>query len=100
MCITSVYNQNNNSIGVFMETAIKSKRIDIILPVGTLEQIDHIWSEFGFTSRSSFIDEAAKRFAIRLKKADIKRKLKAGYFARAERDVALDRELEILSLAP
>ena len=54
-----------------METTTKSKRIDITLPAQTIDQIDNIWREFGFASRSSFIDEAAKRFSIRLKKADI-----------------------------
>jgi metal-responsive CopG/Arc/MetJ family transcriptional regulator len=80
-----------------METTVKAKRIDITLPAGTLEQIDSIWQEFGFASRSSFIDEAAKRFALRLKKADLKKKLKAGYQARAERDSDLNRELEFIS---
>ena len=53
--------------------------------------------EFGFASRSSFIDEAVKRFALRLKRADLKKRLKAGYLARAERDSDLNRELEPLS---
>lgn len=83
-----------------MQNAIKSKRIDITLPAQTLEHIDHVWPKFGYASRSSFIDEAARRFAIRLKKADIKKRLKEGYLARAERDADLNRELDILSLGP
>ncbi|RPH89884.1 MAG: hypothetical protein EHM72_19790 [Calditrichaeota bacterium] len=80
-----------------METAIKSKRIDITLSTQTLEQIDRIWPEFGYTSRSSFIDEAARRFALRLKKADMKRRLKAGYLDRAERDATFNNELDVLA---
>ncbi len=65
----------------------KSKRIDISLPIRTIELVDHIWPKKGFKSRSSFFDEAATRYAIRLQKANLKRKLKEGYIARAERDL-------------
>ena len=81
-----------------MQTVTKSKRIDITLPVQTIDQIDTIRQEFGFASRSSFIDIAARQFALRLKKADMKRKLKYGYLERAERDSELTRQFDILSL--
>jgi metal-responsive CopG/Arc/MetJ family transcriptional regulator len=80
-----------------MELATKSKRIDITLPMQTIDQVDNTWREFGFASRSAFFNEAAKRFALRLKKANVKRALREGYIARAERDFGLDAELEILS---
>ena len=80
-----------------MEIKTKSKRIDITLPEQTIEQIDNIWQEFGFSSRSAFLDEAAKSFVVRLKKANLKRKMRAGYMARAERDADINRELEVLS---
>ena len=84
-------------MGSLMQTTNKSKRIDITLPEQTIDQIDNIWREFGFASRSSFIDEAAKRLAIRLKKADIKQRLRVGYKVRANRDSDINKELDILS---
>ena len=80
-----------------MELVTKSKRIDITLPAQTVEHIDKTWKEFGFSSRSAFLDEAAKRFTVRLRRANVKRNLKAGYIARAARDAALSDELELLS---
>lgn len=80
-----------------MDTTAKSKRIDITLSVKTIEQIDNIWHDYGFTSRSSFLEQAAKNMALRLKRANLKRKLKAGYLMRAERDAEINQELEILN---
>jgi metal-responsive CopG/Arc/MetJ family transcriptional regulator len=79
-----------------MDTAAKSKRIDITLPAKTIDQIDVIWRDYGFSSRSSFLEQAAKNMALRLKRAELKRKLKVGYKMRAERDAEINRELEIL----
>lgn len=83
-------------MNIVMETTTKSKKIDIRLPIQTIDQIDSVWREYGFASRSSFIEEAIRHFAVRLKKADLKRQLKAGYIARAQRDADLNRELEVL----
>ena len=80
-----------------MQPAVKSKRIDITLPVQTIDQIDGVWRDWGFSSRSAFLDEAAKNFAARLKKANLKQTLKAGYKTRAQRDSEMNRELEALS---
>jgi len=80
-----------------MQPAVKSKRIDITLPVQTIDQIDGVWRDWGFSSRSAFLDEAAKSFAARLKKANLKQALKAGYKTRAQRDTEMNRELEALS---
>ncbi len=63
-----------------------TKRIDITLPVGTIDIIDNSLKEFGFASRSAFLNEAAKNFTVRLKKANLKKSLRAGYQAQAERD--------------
>jgi metal-responsive CopG/Arc/MetJ family transcriptional regulator len=83
-----------------MEITTKTKRIDITLPIKTIEQIDDIWRKYGFTSRSSFLEHAAKNLAVHLKKTSLKKKLKAGYLLRAQRDVAMNRELEILDSEP
>jgi metal-responsive CopG/Arc/MetJ family transcriptional regulator len=80
-----------------MNTATKTKRIDITLPEQTIDQIDNTWKDFGFASRSAFLNEAAKNFTVRLKKANLKKSLRAGYQARAERDANLNSEMEILS---
>jgi metal-responsive CopG/Arc/MetJ family transcriptional regulator len=81
-----------------MKSLSKTKRIDITLPEKTIDQIDSIWSEFGFSSRSAFLNEAARNFAARLKRARLKKSLRAGYMARAERDKRIDQEMNLLSL--
>ena len=75
----------------------KTKRIDIVLPEQTIELIDKTWPKQGFRSRSSFLNEAARRYAIRLKKAGIKRNLKDGYISRAERDLGTVSDWEVAS---
>ena len=68
----------------------KTKRLDITLPTKTIELID----KQGFRSRSAFLDEAAKRYIARLRRSNIKRKLRAGYLSRAERDLDMVNEWE------
>ncbi len=72
----------------------KRRRIDISLPEKTIKLIDRIWPQEGFRSRSAFIDEAAQRYTIRMQKANVKRSLRAGYRARAERDLEVVGEWE------
>ena len=75
----------------------KTKRMNISLPLKTIELIDQTWPLKGFKSRSSFLDEAARQYAIRLQKASLKRKLKAGYLTRAKRDAGLTKEWNVAS---
>ena len=80
-----------------MASHSKTKRIDIVLPERTIELIDETWPEQGFRSRSSFLDEAARQYASRLKTAGLKRSLKSGYKARSERDLNTVTEWESAS---
>ncbi|MBN1998141.1 hypothetical protein JW935_11345 [candidate division KSB1 bacterium] len=80
-----------------MATLKKTRRIDITVPEQVIDQIDSIWPEKGFSSRSAFFTEAVQKYAQRLKKASLKQELKAGYLARSKRDRELNQELEILN---
>lgn len=80
-----------------MRTASNLERINISLPKRTVALIDRVWQQARFKSRSEFLDEAARLHAMRLQRAKLKRRLKAGYVARAERDQQLVNEWEVAS---
>lgn len=80
-----------------MEPGNKTERLQVTLPASTVKMIDDIRSRGHFKSRSGFLNEAARVFAIRLKKAELKRKLKAGYRKRANRDRELTREWDAVN---
>ena len=75
----------------------KTHRLQITLPDDTVKLIDDIRKQGRFSSRSGFLNQAAQHYALRLKKAALKRKLRSGYLARAERDRALLSEWESAS---
>jgi|GEM_PF-4767928 len=79
-----------------MKNKKRTKRIDITLPTQTLEEVDNAWQDFGYSSRSDFIKEAAKRLTIRLKKAELKNNLRVGYKRRAERDRKFNQQFECI----
>lgn len=70
----------------------KTERLNISLRKKTIELIDRVWRQGGSKSRSAFLDEAARQYAIRLQRAKLRRRLKAGYRTRAQRDQALTDE--------
>ena len=80
-----------------MQIENKIERLNISLPRKTLELIDQVWQQSQFKSRSAFIDEAARRYAIRLQRARLKRKLREGYRARADQSLRLANEWETAS---
>lgn len=75
----------------------KTQRLQVTLSVSTVKMIDAILKEMNLSSRSAFLNEAAKQYAARLKRAHLNRALKAGYKERAERDALLLREWESTS---
>jgi metal-responsive CopG/Arc/MetJ family transcriptional regulator len=80
-----------------MPTASNLERINVSLPKRTIVLIDRVWQQARFKSRSEFLDEAARLHAMRLQRTKLKRQLKAGYLARAERDLQLVNEWEVAS---
>jgi CopG family transcriptional regulator/antitoxin EndoAI len=66
-----------------------NQRINITLPEETLTLIDHV-AEKG--DRSRFIDLAIKYYVEAMGKAKLKKLLKEGAVARAERDLRLAEE--------
>ncbi len=70
----------------------KSRRLQVTLPDATVQMIDEILAEAGIKSRSAFLNEAALQYASRLKRAHLKRVLRSGYKARAERDAQVEQE--------
>jgi len=80
-----------------MENDNRTERLQITLPKNTIRLIDGVWPKGPFKSRSSFLDHAARRYAVRLQKATLKRRLKNGYLARAERESELMSEWETAS---
>jgi len=70
----------------------KSQRFQITLPSTTVQMINDIRQQAPFNSLSGFLNEAARIYAVRFKKASLKRRLKAGYLTRAERDRAVADE--------
>ena len=75
----------------------RTQRLQVTLPKSTVQMIDDFTKAGKFDSRSGFLNQAAKRYAIRLKKAQVKRALKAGYLARAERDKQLSESWDVVS---
>ena len=75
---------------VIMPNAIQTKqRINIILPVATVERLDRA-SEPG--ERSRLIDQAVRWYLHELARARLRREVKAGANARGERDQQLAQE--------
>jgi len=75
----------------------RKSRLTITLPKHTVQLIDQMKRTGPFKTRSSFLDQAARRYAVRLQKATLKRRLKSGYLARAERESELLSEWEAAS---
>lgn len=67
-------------------TLQKSVRLNITLPRQTVSVINSAWKQSPFRSRSAFIDEAARQLAEQVRKGSMKKLLRKGYAAAAERD--------------
>jgi len=76
----------------------KTRRLQVTLSGTTVELIDKLLKEGYSTSRSAFLNEAALHYATRLKRAQLKRQLRTGYLARAQRDQELVQEWEDVNL--
>ena len=72
-----------------MAKMITRKRVNIILPQETIHLIDQL-AEKGYRSR--FLNEAVQFYVKRTGRANLKRLLREGAFARRERDLALAQE--------
>ena len=73
-----------------MEAASKKhKRINISIPVETLELLDEIAPP---KKRSRYIAEAITRYANEIKRLQLREQLKAGYTANAENDRQIAEE--------
>ena len=68
---------------------ISNRRIDITLPEDTLRLIDRVAQK---GDRSRLVNEALKHYLGDLSRAELRKKLKEGALARAERDRKLTRE--------
>ena len=66
-----------------------SKRINIILPDKTVAVLDRVASK---GTRSRFIDRAVRHYVESQGRASLRERLKAGYQANAERDLAMAAE--------
>ena len=69
------------------------RRINITLPEETVKMIDKVTDK---GDRSRFIDRAVKHFVEDIGKAKLRKKLKEGALARAERDLKLAEEWFLL----
>lgn len=76
----------------------KTRRLQVTLSDSTVDLIDKLLKEGYHTSRSAFLNEAARHYATRLKRAQLKRQLRAGYLTRAQRDKELVQEWENVNL--
>jgi len=72
-----------------MESNAMYQRVNITLPEETLSLVDQI-AEKG--NRSRFIDQAIRYYVEAMSKARLKKFLKEGAIARAERDLKLAEE--------
>jgi len=81
-----------------MAIDIKTRRLQVTLSDSTVDLIDKLLQEGYSTSRSAFLNEAALHYATRLKRAQLKRQLRAGYLAREQRDRELVQEWENVNL--
>lgn len=75
----------------------KTQRFQVTLPTTTVKMIDEVRQQEQFRSLSEFLNKAARFYAVRLKKASLKRQLRAGYQTRFKRDSELIREWETAS---
>lgn len=75
----------------------KTQRFQVTLPATTVMMIDDLRQHGEFKSLSDFLNQAARFYAVRWKKANLKRQLKAGYKAQAQRDSASLSEWETAS---
>ena len=64
----------------------KTKRFQITLPGTTVQMIENIRQKGDYDSLSAFLNEAARHYAVRIKRANLKRALRAGYQKHAARD--------------
>jgi len=69
------------------------QRINITLPDETLMLIDRLAQQ---GDRSRFIDAAVRHYVAAIGKAGLRRRLKEGALARAERDLSLAEEYFVL----
>ena len=70
-------------------TSRKYKRINISIPIETLQLLDEIAPP---KKRSQFITEAIKQYASEMKRLQLREQLKAGYIANAESDRKIAEE--------
>jgi CopG family transcriptional regulator/antitoxin EndoAI len=68
-------------------------RLNITLPAKTVEMLETV-AEKG--SRSTFIDLAIKNQIRETRKKELRKQLKAGAIANAERDLAMVRESDLI----
>lgn len=80
-----------------MTASTKTKRFQITLPASTVQMIEEIRQKGGYDSLSAFLNEAARRHAVRVKRASLKRTLRAGYQSRAARDLDAVEEWDAAS---
>ncbi|MEK7093799.1 MAG: ribbon-helix-helix protein, CopG family [Patescibacteria group bacterium] len=73
------------------------KRLNITLPEKTVALLDRL-AEKG--DRSRLIDEAVRRLATEVGKANLRRELKAGALKRSGRDLAVAEEWAVLTDEP
>ena len=66
-----------------------SKRINVILPDKTVALLDRVGSK---GARSRFIDRAVRHYVETQGRENLRERLKAGYQANAERDLAMAAE--------
>lgn len=72
-----------------MSGEAKTKRINVSLSRDTITIIDRVWRQKKFRSRSAFLDEAARHYALRLQGSSLKRQLREGYNVRSQENLAL-----------
>ncbi len=72
-----------------MKSAPGYKRINISIPIETLQLLDDIAPP---KKRSQFITEAIKQYASEIKRLQLREQLKAGYLANAESDRQIAEE--------
>ena len=70
-------------------TSKRYKRINISIPIETLQLLDDIAPP---KKRSQFITEAIKQYANEIKRLQLREQLKAGYIANAESDRKIAEE--------
>ncbi len=72
---------------------LSRKRVNITLPVGTLRILDRLAPKGG---RSEMINQAVQRYAREMARAKLKKRIREGSLANAQRDLELAREWSAL----